>query len=95
MGKSLGGANGGFITGKQEIIDLLRQKGRPYLFSNSLPTHVVAAYIKALEILEESPELMSKLHKNVKHFRDEMTNLGFELLGNPESAIVPGKVNIL
>lgn len=51
---------------------------------------MVAAYIKALDILESSPELMSKLHRNVKHFREEMVNLGFEIMGNPESAIVPG-----
>jgi glycine C-acetyltransferase len=70
----------------------LRQKGRPYLFSNSLPTHVVAAYIKALDILEGSPDLIPKLHRNVKQFRDGMTELGFEIMGNPESAIVPGKM---
>lgn len=71
-------------------MDFLRQKGRPYLFSNSLPTHVVAAYIKAIDILQEKPELMDTLHRNVDLFRSEMTSLGFEILGNPESAIVPG-----
>ena len=68
---------------------MLRQKGRPYLFSNSLPTHVVAAYIKALDIMEESPELLEKLHRNVCHFRGAMSQLGFDLMGNPEAAIVP------
>ena len=53
----------------------------------------MAAYIKALEILEESPDLIPKLHRNVKQFRDGMTELGFEIMGNPESAIVPGKLN--
>lgn len=90
MGKALGGANGGFVTGKKEIVEVLRQKGRPYLFSNSLPTHVVAAYTKALDILEHSPDLIPKLHKNVQLFRSRMTELGFEIMGNPQSAIVPG-----
>lgn len=55
LGKALGGANGGFITGKKEIVDILRQKGRPYLFSNSLPTHIVAGYLKSFELLEKEP----------------------------------------
>jgi 7-keto-8-aminopelargonate synthetase-like enzyme len=53
---------------------------------------VVAAYIKALEIMERSPELLDKLHRNVNHFRTSMNELGFELLGSPEAAIVPGKI---
>ena len=90
LGKALGGANGGFITGKQEVIDTLRQKGRPYLFSNSLPTMVVAAYIQSFKILEENPDLIPTLHRNVQLFRTNMKRLGFEILGNNESAIVPG-----
>ncbi len=89
LGKALGGANGGFITGKKEIVSILRQKGRPYLFSNSLPTHCVAAYLKAIDILQNQPELLKKLQFNVELFRSKMTELGFELLGHPKSAICP------
>jgi glycine C-acetyltransferase len=59
------------------------------LFSNSLPTHIVAAYSKSMDILNSQPDLMNSLHSNVKLFREEMTKLGFEIMGNPQSAIVP------
>ena len=89
FGKALGGGNGGFITGKQEIISMLRQKGRPYLFSNTLPVHIVETYIEALNILDRSPALLQKLAVNIKYFRTEMIKLGFTILGNPSSAICP------
>ena len=89
LGKALGGANGGFITGRQEIVDILRQKGKPYLFSNSLPTFVVGAYEKAFDILEKNPEKLNQLKKNVEVFRRRMKELGFEMLGDDQSAICP------
>ena len=77
LGKALGGASGGFTTGKQEIIDLLRQRSRPYLFSNTLAPSIVAAGIKAFEILFSSTILRDKLENNTNYFRKEMTNAGF------------------
>ena len=77
LGKALGGASGGFTTGKQEIIDLLRQRSRPYLFSNTLAPSIVAAGIKAFEILSSSTILRDKLENNTNYFRKEMTEAGF------------------
>ena len=77
LGKALGGASGGFTTGKQEIIDLLRQRSRPYLFSNTLAPSIVAAGIKAFEILSSSTILRDKLENNTNYFRKEMTKAGF------------------
>ena len=79
LGKALGGASGGFTTGKQEIIDLLRQRSRPYLFSNTLAPSIVAAGIKAFEILSSSTVLRDRLENNTNFFRDEMTKAGFEI----------------
>jgi glycine C-acetyltransferase len=79
LGKALGGAAGGFTTGHKEIIDLLRQRSRPYLFSNSLPPALVAASIEVLQMLDEAGELREKLHANTKYFRDAMTKAGFEI----------------
>ena len=79
LGKALGGASGGFTTGKQEIIDLLRQRSRPYLFSNTLAPSIVAAGIKAFEILSSSTILRDKLEYNTNYFRKEMTKAGFEI----------------
>ena len=79
LGKAFGGAIGGFTTGKREIIDMLRQRSRPYLFSNSLPPMVVAAGIKMLEIISESNILQDKLHDNIEHFMTEMINLGLDI----------------
>ena len=79
LGKALGGASGGFTTGKQEIIDLLRQRSRPYLFSNTLAPSIVAAGIKAFEILSSSTILRDKLENNTNYFRKEMTKAGFEI----------------
>ena len=79
LGKALGGASGGFTTGKQEIIDLLRQRSRPYIFSNTLAPSIVAAGIKAFEILSSSTILRDKLEYNTNYFRKEMTKAGFEI----------------
>ena len=79
FGKALGGASGGFTTGKQEIIDLLRQRSRPYLFSNTVAPSIVAASIKAFDIISSSTDLRDKLEKNTIFFRKEMTNAGFNI----------------
>ncbi|GAB3039303.1 glycine C-acetyltransferase [Oleiagrimonas citrea] len=79
LGKSLGGAVGGFTTGRQEIIDMLRQRSRPYLFSNSLPPHVVAAGIKVFEMLDAAGDLREKLVENTAYFRQRMEEAGFEI----------------
>jgi glycine C-acetyltransferase len=73
LGKALGGASGGFTSGRKHIIELLRQRSRPYLFSNSVAPHIVAATLKALELLSASTELRDKLEENTKHFRAELT----------------------
>lgn len=79
LGKSLGGALGGFTTGPKEVIELLRQRSRPYLFSNSLPPPIVAAGIKVFDMLSEADELREKLFDNTRYFREQMSNAGFEL----------------
>jgi glycine C-acetyltransferase len=79
LGKALGGALGGFTTGSAEVIELLRQRSRPYLFSNSLPPHVVAAAIKVFEMLGSAGALREQLAANTRHFRERMTAAGFEL----------------
>ncbi len=88
LGKALGGAMGGYTTGKQEIIDLLRQRSRPYLFSNSLAPAIVGASIKVFDMLSETNELRDKLHENTKYFKEEIKNAGFEIIDG-DSAIVP------
>jgi glycine C-acetyltransferase len=88
LGKAFGGAVGGFTTGRQEIIDLLRQRSRPYLFSNSLPPAVVAAGIKMLDMMSETNELQDKLHWNTDYFFREMKAAGFDLRPT-QSAIIP------
>ena len=80
FGKALGGAVGGYIAGKKEIIELLRQKSRTYLFSNSVPPSVVIASIKALELLKEKPELLIKVKENSDYFRNGAKKLGFKVL---------------
>jgi glycine C-acetyltransferase len=88
FGKALGGASGGFTTGRQEIIDILRQRSRPYLFSNTLAPGVAAAVFKALETLSASTELRDRLARNTAYFREGMTNAGFRI--NPgDHPIVP------
>jgi glycine C-acetyltransferase len=79
LGKAFGGAIGGFTTGKKEIIEMLRQRSRPYLFSNSIPPLVAAAGIKMLEMMTETNELQDKLHFNTKYFMDKMTKAGFDI----------------
>jgi len=79
LGKAMGGAVGGFTTGRQEVVELLRQRSRPYLFSNSLPPHVVAAGIKAFEMLSSAGELRERLAGNTAYFRERMTAAGFDL----------------
>ena len=79
LGKALGGASGGFTTGKKEIIDILRQRSRPYLFSNTLAPAIVAASLKVFDIISLSNELITKLNDNKSFFRKKMTNLGFDL----------------
>lgn len=88
FGKALGGAVGGYIAGKREIIELLRQKSRTYLFSNSLPPSVVMASIKALHLLADMPELLTKVKENAEYFRTEAKKLGFNVLDG-EHPIVP------
>ena len=79
LGKAMGGALGGFTTAKKEVIELLRQRSRPYLFSNSLPPHVVAAGIKAFEMLSTAGDLREKLAQNTAYFREQMTAAGFDI----------------
>ncbi|MBS0382743.1 MAG: glycine C-acetyltransferase [Proteobacteria bacterium] len=79
LGKALGGAVGGFTTGRKEIIDMLRQRSRPYLFSNSLPPSLVAASIEVLKMLDEAGSLREKLAENTRYFRDAMVKAGFEI----------------
>ena len=79
LGKAFGGAIGGFTTGRKEIIDMLRQRSRPYLFSNSLPPAVIGAGIEMFKMLGESDELHDRLAANVEHFRQKMTDAGFDI----------------
>jgi glycine C-acetyltransferase len=79
LGKALGGGSGGFTTGRQEIIDLLRQRSRPYLFSNTLPPALVAAAIKVFDMLSGSTALRDKLEDSTRYFRDKMTAAGFDI----------------
>lgn len=79
LGKAFGGAIGGFTTGRQEIIDMLRQRSRPYLFSNSIPPLVAAAGVRAFQLLQESNDLQDKLHENVDYFIGKMKAAGFDI----------------
>jgi glycine C-acetyltransferase len=79
LGKALGGASGGFTSGKKEVIEMLRQKSRPYLFSNTLAPSIVGASIAVLEMLTETTELRDKLEYNTKYFRSKMTEAGFDI----------------
>jgi glycine C-acetyltransferase len=79
LGKAMGGALGGFTTAKKEVVELLRQRSRPYLFSNSLPPHVVAAGIKAFEMLSSAGDLREQLAANTAYFRERMTAAGFDI----------------
>ncbi len=88
LGKALGGASGGFTSGKKEIIEMLRQRSRPYLFSNTLAPSIVGASIAVLDMLSETTELRDKLEKNTKYFRENMTAAGFDIKAG-EHPIVP------
>ncbi len=79
LGKAFGGAIGGFTTGKKEIIEMLRQRSRPYLFSNSLPPAVVGAGIRMFDMMDETSELQEKLHSNTDYFMEKMTTAGFDI----------------
>lgn len=88
LGKALGGASGGFTSGRKEVIDMLRQKSRPYLFSNTLAPSIVGASIAVLDMLSETTELRDKLEYNTKYFRTKMTEAGFDIKPG-EHPIVP------
>jgi glycine C-acetyltransferase len=80
LGKALGGASGGYTSGKKEIIHILRQRSRPYLFSNTVAPSIISASLKVLDLLTESDHLRQKLHENTRFFRSEMAQLGFDIL---------------
>ena len=88
LGKALGGAMGGFTTGRKEIIEMLRQRSRPYLFSNTLAPAIVGASLRVLELLTESTELRDQLEENTQYFREQMTAAGFDIKPG-EHPIVP------
>jgi glycine C-acetyltransferase len=88
LGKALGGAMGGFTTGRKEIIDILRQRSRPYLFSNSLAPSIVGASIAVLDLLSESTALRDQLDWNIKYFKEGVKKMGIDYKDG-ESAIVP------
>ena len=88
FGKALGGASGGYTAARQPLVDLLRQRSRPYLFSNTVAPAICAATIRTIELLEESTALRDKVHENARYFRSEMEKLGFDLLPG-EHPIVP------
>lgn len=80
LGKALGGAAGGFVTGRKSVVDFLRQKCRPYTFSNSLPPFIAAAALAAFDLLEKDTSLVEKLHDNTAYFRKQIVSLGFKIL---------------
>jgi glycine C-acetyltransferase len=79
LGKALGGASGGFTSGRKEVIEMLRQRSRPYLFSNTLAPSIVGASIAVLDMLSETTELRDRLEWNTKYFREQMTAVGFDI----------------
>jgi glycine C-acetyltransferase len=88
LGKALGGASGGFTSGRKEIIDMLRQRSRPYLFSNTLAPSIVGASIAVLDMITETTELRDKLWENAKYFRTKIVEAGFDVKPG-EHAIIP------
>ena len=88
LGKALGGASGGYTSGKKEIIDLLRQRSRPYLFSNSVAPPIVTAAIKAIDMLTDTTELRDRLMDNTRYFREKLSSIGLEIVPG-EHPIVP------
>jgi glycine C-acetyltransferase len=89
LGKALGGGNGGYTTGRKEIVSMLRQRSRPYLFSNSLPPAIVGASNEVFNLVEQGNQLRVQLMSNVRLFRDGMTSMGFQVIGHRDSPIVP------
>lgn len=89
LGKALGGGSGGYTTGSKEIVELLRQKGRPYLFSNTIAPPLVGAYLKVFDMLNKGGELRKRLKENTLQFRKRMVDAGFKILGHPECPIAP------
>ena len=96
LGKALGGASGGYTSGRKEIIGLLRQRSRPYLFSNSIAPPIVAASLKVLELLSASTELADRVKENTRYFRDGLSSTGFEILGSehPISPVLLGDAEL-
>ncbi len=88
LGKAMGGASGGYVAASAEVVDLLRQRSRPYLFSNSLAPPIAGATLKALDLIEGSPEPRRRLRENTGHFRRRMSELGFDILSG-DHPIVP------
>ena len=88
FGKALGGASGGFIAGKKPLIEFLRQKSRPYTFSNTVPPSVVMGSIEAINLIENDPSIVTRLHENTEYFRTEIVRLGFKIIEG-RHAIVP------
>lgn len=88
LGKALGGASGGYTSGKKEVVEWLRQRSRPYLFSNSVAPPIVAASLKVFEMMKDGDELRAKLWRNAEHFRNRMEEAGFTLAGK-DHAIIP------
>jgi glycine C-acetyltransferase len=88
LGKALGGASGGYVAARKEVVDLLRHRSRPYLFSNSLAPAIAAASLKALDLLERGDELRERLRRNARSFREQMAAAGFTLAG-ADHAIIP------
>lgn len=91
LGKALGGGTGGFSAASKEVVEILRQKGRPYLFSNSIAPPVVGASLEVFDILDhvDGHKLLDQLHKNTEHFRTEMKKAGFTILGHQDCPIAP------
>jgi glycine C-acetyltransferase len=88
LGKALGGASGGYTSARREVIELLRQRSRPYLFSNSVAPVIVSTSLKVLDLLGQTKELRDRLHSNTRWFREKMSALGFDILPG-EHPIVP------
>ena len=88
LGKALGGASGGYIASRKEVVEWLRQRSRPYLFSNSIPPVVAGVGLRVIDLLEHSPELRTQLHENARYFRAGLTKLGFDLKPG-EHPIIP------
>jgi glycine C-acetyltransferase len=96
FGKALGGASGGFIAGRRELVEFIRQKSRPYTFSNTMPPSVVAGSIEAIDLIEQDPSIVNRLHTNTARFREEITRLGFKIIAgsHPIVPIMLGEASI-